>query len=191
MKPLETTVEEVLRNAIQSEVETRAYYQRWRERAARPRCASGCCSSPTWSSSIARSWSASTARRSAQSAARPAAGARRAAARHRRSRPAPRAEARARARARLRELLPLHGRARPATPSSAGSSWSWPRSEWKHKTDLQAEYDTHPRRRSGAVPPGHLRLLPETVRPMTPRAPSACLSLSHTTRCRFSTRRFV
>ena len=27
MKPLETTVEEVLRNAIQSEVETRAYYQ--------------------------------------------------------------------------------------------------------------------------------------------------------------------
>jgi rubrerythrin len=33
MKPLVTTVEEVLRNAIQSEVETRAYYQRMAERA--------------------------------------------------------------------------------------------------------------------------------------------------------------
>jgi rubrerythrin len=33
MKPLETTVEEVLRNAIQSEVETRAYYQQMAERA--------------------------------------------------------------------------------------------------------------------------------------------------------------
>jgi rubrerythrin len=33
MKPLETTVEEVLRNAIQSEVETRAYYQKMAERA--------------------------------------------------------------------------------------------------------------------------------------------------------------
>ncbi|HUR81209.1 MAG TPA: ferritin family protein [Thermoanaerobaculia bacterium] len=32
MKPLETNVEEVLRNAIQSEVETRAYYQRLAER---------------------------------------------------------------------------------------------------------------------------------------------------------------
>jgi rubrerythrin len=34
MKPLETTVEEVLRKAIQSEVETRAYYQAMAERAA-------------------------------------------------------------------------------------------------------------------------------------------------------------
>jgi len=34
MKPLETTVEEVLRKAIQSEVETRVYYQRLAERAA-------------------------------------------------------------------------------------------------------------------------------------------------------------
>lgn len=33
MKPLETTVEEVLRDAIQSEVETRAYYQKMAERA--------------------------------------------------------------------------------------------------------------------------------------------------------------
>ncbi len=32
MKPLETTVEEVLRQAIQSEVETRAYYQTLAER---------------------------------------------------------------------------------------------------------------------------------------------------------------
>ena len=41
MKPLETTVEEVLRDAIQSEVETRVYYQkmaqRTREAAARKR----------------------------------------------------------------------------------------------------------------------------------------------------------
>ncbi|MGA8809257.1 MAG: ferritin family protein [Thermoanaerobaculia bacterium] len=36
MKPLETTVEEVLRKAIQSEVETRAYYQAMAERAADP-----------------------------------------------------------------------------------------------------------------------------------------------------------
>ena len=36
MKPLDTTVEEVLRNAIQSEVETRAYYQKLAERAATP-----------------------------------------------------------------------------------------------------------------------------------------------------------
>jgi len=36
MKPLETTVEEVLRNAIQSEVETRVYYQKLAERAAKP-----------------------------------------------------------------------------------------------------------------------------------------------------------
>ena len=36
MKPLETTVEEVLRKAIQSEVETRAYYQKLSERAATP-----------------------------------------------------------------------------------------------------------------------------------------------------------
>ena len=35
-KPLETTVEEVLRNAIQSEVETRVYYQKLAERAAKP-----------------------------------------------------------------------------------------------------------------------------------------------------------
>ncbi|MDQ3280539.1 MAG: ferritin family protein [Acidobacteriota bacterium] len=33
MKPLETTVEEVLRDAIQSEVETRVYYQKLAERA--------------------------------------------------------------------------------------------------------------------------------------------------------------
>src|SRR5215210_32353 len=33
MKPLETSVEEVLRKAIQSEVETRVYYQRLAERA--------------------------------------------------------------------------------------------------------------------------------------------------------------
>ena len=33
MKPLETTVEEVLREAIQSEIETRAYYQKMAERA--------------------------------------------------------------------------------------------------------------------------------------------------------------
>jgi len=33
MKPLETTIEEVLRHAIQSEVETRAYYQKLAERA--------------------------------------------------------------------------------------------------------------------------------------------------------------
>ena len=33
MKPLETTVEEVLRKAIQSEIETRAYYQKMAERA--------------------------------------------------------------------------------------------------------------------------------------------------------------
>lgn len=36
MKPLETTVEEVLRIAIDSEVETRAYYQKLAERAATP-----------------------------------------------------------------------------------------------------------------------------------------------------------
>jgi rubrerythrin len=36
MKPLETTVEEVLREAIQSEVETRCYYQKLAERAATP-----------------------------------------------------------------------------------------------------------------------------------------------------------
>jgi rubrerythrin len=36
MKPLETTVEEVLRDAIQSEVETRVYYQKLAERAATP-----------------------------------------------------------------------------------------------------------------------------------------------------------
>ena len=36
MKPLETTVEEVLRDAIQSEVETRVYYQKLAERAASP-----------------------------------------------------------------------------------------------------------------------------------------------------------
>ena len=34
MKPLETTVEEVLRKAIQSEVDTRAYYQKMADRAA-------------------------------------------------------------------------------------------------------------------------------------------------------------
>jgi rubrerythrin len=36
MKPLETTVEEVLRDAIQSEVETRVYYQKLADRAASP-----------------------------------------------------------------------------------------------------------------------------------------------------------
>ena len=36
MKPLDTTVEEVLREAIQSEVETRVYYQKLAERAASP-----------------------------------------------------------------------------------------------------------------------------------------------------------
>jgi rubrerythrin len=36
MKPLETTVEEVLRKAIHSEVETRLYYQKLAERAASP-----------------------------------------------------------------------------------------------------------------------------------------------------------
>src|SRR5215212_307206 len=36
MKPLETSVEEVLRKAIQSEVETRVYYQKLAERAASP-----------------------------------------------------------------------------------------------------------------------------------------------------------
>ena len=36
MKPLVTTVEEVLRNAIQSEVETRVYYQKMAERAGSP-----------------------------------------------------------------------------------------------------------------------------------------------------------
>jgi rubrerythrin len=36
MKPLETTVEEVLRNAIQSEVETCVYYQRMADRAGDP-----------------------------------------------------------------------------------------------------------------------------------------------------------
>ena len=36
MKPLDTTPEEVLREAIQSEVETRAYYQKMAERAATP-----------------------------------------------------------------------------------------------------------------------------------------------------------
>jgi rubrerythrin len=36
MKPLETTVEEVLREAIQSEIETRAYYQKLAERAGFP-----------------------------------------------------------------------------------------------------------------------------------------------------------
>jgi rubrerythrin len=36
MKPLETTPEEVLRDAIQSEVETRLYYQKMAERAATP-----------------------------------------------------------------------------------------------------------------------------------------------------------
>ncbi len=36
MKPLETTVEEVLRKAIQSEVDTRVYYQKLAERCATP-----------------------------------------------------------------------------------------------------------------------------------------------------------
>lgn len=36
MKPLETTPEEVLRKAIQSEVETRVFYQKMAERAATP-----------------------------------------------------------------------------------------------------------------------------------------------------------
>jgi rubrerythrin len=36
MKPLDTTIEEVLRQAIQSEVATRAYYLRLSERAANP-----------------------------------------------------------------------------------------------------------------------------------------------------------
>jgi rubrerythrin len=36
MKPLETTVEEVLREAIQSEAETRVYYQKMAERASTP-----------------------------------------------------------------------------------------------------------------------------------------------------------
>ncbi|HEY0141978.1 MAG TPA: ferritin family protein [Thermoanaerobaculia bacterium] len=36
MKPLETTVEEVMRHAIQSEVETRVYYQKLAERAGSP-----------------------------------------------------------------------------------------------------------------------------------------------------------
>jgi rubrerythrin len=36
MKPLETTVEEVLRKAIQSEIDTRAYYQMMAERGATP-----------------------------------------------------------------------------------------------------------------------------------------------------------
>ncbi|HKR64636.1 MAG TPA: ferritin family protein [Thermoanaerobaculia bacterium] len=36
MKQLETTVEEVLREAIQSEVETRVYYQKMAERAGSP-----------------------------------------------------------------------------------------------------------------------------------------------------------
>lgn len=36
MKPLETTVEKVLREAIQSEVEARAYYQKMAERAGSP-----------------------------------------------------------------------------------------------------------------------------------------------------------
>jgi len=36
MKPLETTVEEVLRQAIQSEVETRVYYQKMAERTNLP-----------------------------------------------------------------------------------------------------------------------------------------------------------
>ncbi len=36
MKPLETTIEEVLRNAIHSEVETRVYYQRMAERSGAP-----------------------------------------------------------------------------------------------------------------------------------------------------------
>ena len=36
MKPLETTIEEVLRNAIHSEVETRVYYQTLAERTVDP-----------------------------------------------------------------------------------------------------------------------------------------------------------
>jgi len=36
MKPLETTVEEVLRYAIQSEIETRLYYQKMADRAGSP-----------------------------------------------------------------------------------------------------------------------------------------------------------
>ena len=36
MKPLQTTVEEVLHKAIQSEVDTRCYYQKMAERAATP-----------------------------------------------------------------------------------------------------------------------------------------------------------
>ena len=36
MKPLETTVEEVLRDAIQSEVETRVYYQKMAQRTHDP-----------------------------------------------------------------------------------------------------------------------------------------------------------
>jgi rubrerythrin len=36
MKPLDTTVEEVLREAIQSEVETRVYYQKLAERTSDP-----------------------------------------------------------------------------------------------------------------------------------------------------------
>src|ERR1051326_7762300 len=36
MKPLETTVEEVLRDAIQSEVETRVYYQKMSQRTHEP-----------------------------------------------------------------------------------------------------------------------------------------------------------
>ncbi|HEX9162858.1 MAG TPA: ferritin family protein [Thermoanaerobaculia bacterium] len=36
MKPLETTVEEVLRKAIQSEIETRVYFQKMAERAGSP-----------------------------------------------------------------------------------------------------------------------------------------------------------
>jgi rubrerythrin len=36
MKPLDTTVEEVLRKAIQSEVQTRVYYQKLAERAGTP-----------------------------------------------------------------------------------------------------------------------------------------------------------
>jgi rubrerythrin len=36
MKPLDTTVEEVLRKAIQSELDTRVYYQKMAERAGSP-----------------------------------------------------------------------------------------------------------------------------------------------------------
>lgn len=36
MKPLETTIDEVLRHAIQSEVETRVYYQKLADRAGSP-----------------------------------------------------------------------------------------------------------------------------------------------------------